>query len=96
MHVLVSFTDADNSLPCMLAGCIQNTLTGNIDSCTNDACVCKKGFAPPNCCECVGLNNGRQSHYVDPVTNQCTRESMVFNKFLSTHKAVLHQCRIVA
>ena len=60
----------------MLAGCVQNTVTGNLDSCSTDACICKVGFAGLDCCECdlTGVNG--QPHYLDPVTNLCTRESM--------------------
>ncbi len=60
----------------LLAGCLQNTLIGNTDSCSTNACICKVGFATPDCCECdlTGVNG--QPHYLDPDTNQCTRESM--------------------
>ncbi len=60
----------------MLAGCIQNTLTGNMDSCSNDACICKEGFAPPDCCNCDLTGVSGRPHYLDPVTNKCTRESI--------------------
>ncbi|XP_064396988.1 uncharacterized protein LOC135343884 isoform X2 [Halichondria panicea] len=52
--------------------CIQNTLTGNMDSCNNVSCVCKEGFAPPDCCSCDLTGVSGRPHYLDPVTNECT------------------------
>ncbi len=60
----------------MLAGCLQNTVTGNLDSCSTNSCICKVGFAGLECCDCdlTGVNG--QHHYLDPDTKECTRESM--------------------
>ncbi len=61
----------------LLAGCVQNTVTGNLDSCSTDACICKVGFAGLGCCECDLNGVNGQHHYLDPVTKECTRESIV-------------------
>ena len=55
-------------------GCIQNTRTGDASSCTDDTCVCKEGFAPPDCCECDLSGLSGRPHYKDPVTGECKRE----------------------
>ena len=76
----------------MLAGCTQNTLTGSMDSCNNDGCVCKEGFAPPDCCNCDLTGVSGRPHYLDPVTNKCTREPICMHGMIGiqllTHKPV--------
>lgn len=33
-------------------GCVMNTETETMDSCDENGCECKEGFAPPSCCQC--------------------------------------------
>ena len=57
-------------------GCIENTQTQSLDSCDENGCRCKEGFAPPDCCDCDVEGLSGRIHYIAP-DGTCKRECMI-------------------